>query len=62
MPYNAPGSLSNQEVYDLTAYLLFENKIITESFVLTEKTLPAIVMPARKLFVDDDRQGGHEIR
>jgi len=62
MPYNAPGSLSNQEVYHLTAYLLYRNHIISENTVVTEKSLPKIVMPGKKKFVMDDREGGKELR
>jgi hypothetical protein len=62
MPYNAPGSLSNQEVYDLTAYLLYRNHIIPDNTVITEKSLPKIVMPARSKFVEDDRKGGAELK
>ncbi len=62
MPYNEPGSLTSQEVYDLTAYLLYANDIIDSTFLLTEKTLPLIEMPAKKLFVPDNRTGGIQIR
>ena len=62
MPYNAPGSLTDGEVYHLTAYLLYANKITPENFAVTQKTLPAIVMPARKKYVNDDRHGGKQIR
>lgn len=62
MPYNAPGSLSNNEVYALTAYLLQANKIIDAQAIINAQTLPEIVMPARKLFVNDDRRGGPEVR
>ncbi|MCX2477814.1 cytochrome c [Pedobacter sp. MC2016-15] len=62
MPYNAPGSLSNQEVYDLTAYLLYRNHIISENTIVTEQSLPQIVMPSKKKFVEDDRKGGAELR
>lgn len=58
MPYNEPGSLTSKEVYDLTAYLLYENGIIDSTFLLTEKTLPLIDMPAKPLFVPDDRNPG----
>lgn len=51
MPYNAPKSLSNDEVYALTAYLLRGNGIIDESLVLDRKTLPAVKMPNRDGFV-----------
>lgn len=62
MPYNAPGSLNNQEVYDLTAFLLFANKVIPENAVINQHTLPKIVMPAKKRYVTDNRRGGNEIR
>ncbi len=62
MPYNAPGSLSNQEVYHLTAYLLYANRIIPENGVINERSLPKIVMPARKRYVHDDRKGGPELK
>ena len=62
MPYNAPGSLSNNEVYSLSAYLLSANKIIKPDEVLNAQTLPKIVMPAKKLFIVDDRKGGNEVK
>jgi len=62
MPYNAPGSLSNQEVYDLTAYLLYANKIVPANAVINQQTLPKVVMPAKEKYLEDDRRGGKEIR
>ncbi|PLK42494.1 sulfite oxidase [Emticicia sp. TH156] len=62
MPFNAPGSLSNEEVYHLTAYLLNANQIIDEKTVINDQNLSKIEMPARKLFIPDDRKGGAEIR
>ncbi len=62
MPFNAPGSLSNEEVYHLTAYLLAANQIIEEKTVINAGTLPKVVMPAHHLFVPDDRKGGPEIK
>lgn len=62
MPYNAPGSLTNEEVYSLTAFLLQANKIIDSTAVINAKTLPKVVMPAHKLFVPDDRKGGREVK
>lgn len=62
MPYNAPGSLTANEVYALTAYLLHANKIIPADAVMNAKTLPQVKMPAEKMFVPDDRVGGAEIR
>lgn len=62
MPYDQPGSLSDQEVYDITAYLLYLNKIITAEEIINEKTLPQIEMPAKQRYVLDDRRGGKEVR
>jgi mono/diheme cytochrome c family protein len=62
MPFNAPGSLSDNEVYGLTAYLLYENKIIDSNLVINSVSLPGVIMPAKKLFVPDDRAGGAEIK
>lgn len=58
MPFNAPGSLSDTEVYSVTAWLLHANKLIGETAVIDAKTLPGIVMPARKYYVTDSRKGG----
>lgn len=62
MPYDTPGSLSADEVYSLTAYLLFLNEIIPQDAVMDATTLPAVTMPARDRFVPDDRRGGPEVR
>jgi cytochrome c len=55
MPFNAPGSLSEEEVYSLTAFLLHANEIIEEQAVVNAQTLPKILMPARDRFVPDNR-------
>lgn len=62
MPYNEPGSLTNEEVYQLTAFLLQTNKVIGENEVMNAKTLPKVVMPAQNRFIPDDRKGGPEVR
>lgn len=51
MPYQSPGTLTNNEVYSLTAYLLFLNDIVTEDATLDAATLPAVEMPNRDNFV-----------
>jgi cytochrome c len=50
MPFNAPGSLTNEEVYSLTAFLLQANKIIDSTTVINAKTLPKVVMPRNYSF------------
>ena len=51
MPFQAPRTLTNDEVYALTAYLLALNKLIGENDVMDAKTLPAVRMPNRDGFV-----------
>jgi cytochrome c len=45
MPLNREGTLTPDEVYSLTAYLLFINDVIKEDVVLDAKTLPQVKMP-----------------
>ena len=45
MPLNREGTLTADEVYALTAYLLFINDVIREDEVLDAKSLPKVKMP-----------------
>ena len=45
MPLNREGTLTPDEVYSLTAYLLFINEVIKEDEVLDANTLPKVKMP-----------------
>jgi S-disulfanyl-L-cysteine oxidoreductase SoxD len=54
MPANAPQSLKPDEVYAVTAYLLFLNGIVDENTVLDAKSLPKIVMPNHAGFTSPD--------
>jgi S-disulfanyl-L-cysteine oxidoreductase SoxD len=51
MPWGAPKSLSDQEVYSLTAYILYLNGIISEADVINVQTLPKVQMPNRDNFI-----------
>lgn len=51
MPYAAPGSLSNDDIYALTAYLLHINGVLTEQAVMDAQSLPQVKMPNRESFV-----------
>ena len=62
MPFDQPGSLTDQEVYNLTAWLLYRNGIIGQDDVVDAESLPAIVMPGREMFVPDDREGSTSVR
>ena len=52
MPTDAPKSLSNTEVYQVTAYVLFLNGIIDEDMVLNSETLQSVEMPNVDGFID----------
>ena len=56
MPTNAPQTLSNEEVYAVSAYVLFLNGIVPESAVMTAQTLPQVKMPNRDGFIDYSRK------
>jgi cytochrome c len=56
MPLADPLSLSNDEIYAVSAYVLFLNGLIGEDFPLNAQTLPQVQMPNRKGFVDMSRQ------
>jgi S-disulfanyl-L-cysteine oxidoreductase SoxD len=51
MPWTQPRTLSNDEVYALTAYILSENKLIAADAVMNATTLPRVKMPNRDGFI-----------
>jgi S-disulfanyl-L-cysteine oxidoreductase SoxD len=55
MPQNAPGSLSNDDVYAVSAYVLNLNGLLPADSTLDAKSLSAIKMPNRNMFVGDRR-------
>jgi cytochrome c len=55
MPQNAPQSLSDDDVYAVSAYILNMNGLLSADAALDATTLSAIRMPNRKMFVDDPR-------
>jgi S-disulfanyl-L-cysteine oxidoreductase SoxD len=54
MPFDAPGSLSSDEVYALTAYLLAQNAIIGSNDRMDARSLPAVKMPNQASFTAPD--------
>lgn len=62
MPWDRPGSLSDDEVYAITAWLLYRNDIIAADAVLDATSLPQVVMPSRDRFVADDRLERNRVR
>jgi cytochrome c len=57
MPYNAPESLSADDVYAVSAFLLNQNGIVPANTRLDAASLPRVVMPNRDGFVADPRPG-----
>ena len=51
MPLNNPGVLDNNQLYAVTAYLLYLNGIIDEKEVMNAKTLTKVKMPNREGFI-----------
>ncbi|MFD1704724.1 c-type cytochrome [Methylopila henanensis] len=52
MPFTEPGSLTPDEVYAISAYILEQGKIIDDKIVLDAKSLPKVVMPNANGFYD----------
>ncbi len=50
MPFLTPGSLSDEEVYAVTAFLLAENGVIAADEEMNQDTLPQVEMPNRDSF------------
>ncbi|TKB80916.1 MAG: cytochrome c [Nitrospira sp.] len=55
MPFPAPQSLTSDEVYAVTAWLLFQNGIVSEETVIDARALPQVQMPNREGFIPDPR-------
>jgi len=55
MPLTAPGSLTNDEVYAVSAFILATAKIVPNDAVLDQKNLAQVQMPNRDGFVSDPR-------
>ena len=58
MPFGKEGSLKPDEVYALTAFLLYKNGVIPEDQVVDAQTLPQIKMPNRDGYVLPDWKHG----
>jgi len=55
MPFNAPGSLSDDEVYAVVAYVLGEANIVGKASIMNAKSLPMVDMPNKDGFISDPR-------
>jgi mono/diheme cytochrome c family protein len=55
MPFTAPQSLSADETYAVTAYILALNGLVPADAVMDRESLPKVAMPNRNGFVPDPR-------
>ncbi|MEA9601390.1 cytochrome c [Polynucleobacter sp. MG-28-Ekke-A2] len=55
MPHQSPQSLTDDQVYAATAYILYLNKIIAKDAVMDAKTLPLVKMPNKDGFIPVER-------
>jgi S-disulfanyl-L-cysteine oxidoreductase SoxD len=55
MPPQKPGSLSADEVYSTTAFILYLNGIVEDEEVMNAKSLARVKMPNREGFIPDPR-------
>ncbi|WP_333839899.1 c-type cytochrome [Pelomicrobium sp.] len=62
MPMDRPQTLTSDEVYAVSAYILYLNGLIPDNFVMNAQTMPTIQMPNRNGFILDDRPDVHNER
>jgi len=62
MPMDRPQTLTNDETYALSAYLLNLNGLVPANAVMDATTLPAVQMPNRNGFIVDDRPDAKAVR
>jgi cytochrome c len=55
MPFSQPESLEAQEVYAITAYVLYLNELVESDFVLSQDNLASIRLPNEGNFIPDAR-------
>ena len=62
MPFLTPQTLEDDEVYALTAYILYLNELVEDDFVLSQANFNSVKMPNEMSFVDDPRPDVHNRR
>ena len=62
MPMNAPQTLSDDQVYAVSGYILHLNGLVPADAVMSARTLAAVQMPNRNGFVVDDRPDTRAVR
>ena len=59
MPFFEPGSMTDNEVYAVVAFILAEGNVISKDTVMNAKTLPKVKMPNRDGFIAFPQGNGH---
>jgi len=62
MPYTEPESLTDDEVYAVTAYVLYLNDLVEDDFVLDRETFADVVLPNQGNFIRDNRPDTNNMR
>ena len=62
MPFTRPESLEDNEVYALTAYVLYLNDLVDDDFVLSKTNFTSVELPNRNNFIPDPRPDVHNVR
>ncbi len=55
MPFDRPGTLTDGQIYAVTAYILYLNGLVSEEETMNAETLPKVKMPNRGGFIRDPR-------
>lgn len=56
MPFGSAQSLTADETYALTAFLLSMNEVVKDDFVLSKENFASVKLPNVEAFYDDDRE------
>lgn len=62
MPFTAPESLTDDEVYAVTAYVLYLNDLVEDDFELNRATYQDVILPNQNQFYPDDRPDVANVR
>ena len=62
MPFTAPESLTDDEVYAVTAYVLYLNDLVEDDFELNRATYQDVILPNQGQFYPDDRPDVANVR
>lgn len=56
-PFGAPGTLTDDEIYAVTAYLLYLNDLVGDDFILSRDSFKDVSLPNEAGYIGDTREG-----